>query len=222
MAMARRTVWALAGLGLLFVAVQGFAWHAVARGVLALTGEAEALGRLAGSLTSNIAIFLHMILGGVATILAVLQWAGPVRARWPRVHRVAGRVLAPLALLTGIGGLTYIGLRGTIGGWPMNVGFGLYGALMVAAAIQTPRLARAGDYARHRRWGIRLIVLVLGSWIYRVHYGLLYGITCSMGEAYCGMGSRSDFGGPFDLVMNFAFYLPYLALAEVWIRRAPP
>ncbi|MEL7133419.1 MAG: DUF2306 domain-containing protein [Pseudomonadota bacterium] len=218
-AVARRTIWALAGLGLLFLAVQDFAWHAMWRGLAGLSGEAEARGRLAGSVSSDAGIFVHMIAGGVVTILAVLQWAGPVRRRWPRLHRMSGRILAPLALLTALGGLLYIMLRGTVGGPMMSVGFAVYGLLMALAAVQTLRLALRRDLERHRRWGLRLVILALGSWIYRLHYGLWYGVTCSLGEALCGIGSQPDFRGAFDLVQNVAFYLPYLLVAELSLRR---
>lgn len=215
---ARQTVWAVAGLGLLFLAVQEFAWHAMWRGVAALGGDTEARGRLAGSSLSDVGIFAHMIAGGVVTVLAVVQWTAPIRRRWPVVHRISGRILAPLALVTAVGGLVYIVLRGTIGGGPMTVGFGLYGVLMAVAAVQTLRLALRGDRTRHQRWGTRLVVLALGSWIYRVHYGLWYGLTCSIGPDYCGIGSQPDFLGPFDLIQNVAFYLPYLALVEWHLR----
>lgn len=218
---ARQTVWAVLGLGLLFLAVQEFSWHALWRGVAGLGGDPAAQDRLAGTLTSNLGMFVHMVAGGVVTLLAVVQWAGPLRRRWPRVHRMSGRVLAPLALVTALGGLIYIALRGTIGGPMMSVGFGLYGVLMAVAAVQTLRLAMARDLVRHRRWGLRLIVLALGSWIYRVHYGLWYGITCSIGEATCGMGSQPDFLGAFDIVQNVAFYLPYLLIVEWHLRRRP-
>ncbi|WP_420013893.1 DUF2306 domain-containing protein [Tateyamaria sp.] len=211
-----RTIWALLGLGLLLLAVQEFSWHAMWRGLYGLGGDAATQGRLVGTATSDLAIFGHMLAGGVVTILAVVQWAGPLRRRWPRLHRISGRILAPLALLTALGGLIYIALRGTIGGPVMSVGFAFYGLLMALAAVQTIRNALARDYHRHRRWGLRLIVLALGSWIYRLHYGLWFGITCSMGEATCRLGSRADFSGLFDQIQVFAFYLPYLLVLEWW------
>ena len=214
-----RTFWALLGLAVLMLAVQEFSWHAMWRGMAGLRGDAEAQGRLAGSLPSTTGMFLHMVTGGLVTRFAVIQLAAPIRTRWPHIHRLSGRILVPLALITAIGGLTYIALRGTIGGPMMSVGFGLYGVLMALAAVQTLRFALARERVRHRRWGLRLIVLALGSWIYRVHYGLLYGITCSLGEELCGLGSQSDFLGPFDIIQNLAFYAPYLLILEWYLRR---
>ena len=218
---ALRDVLALLCLLLLAASVWWFAAHAVTRGFSAFAGDPEALGRFAGGVFSNGAIFSHMIFGGVITLLAVLQWAGPVRRRWPALHRMSGRVLATLACLTGIGGLIYIALSGTIGGFEMSAGFTLYGVLMVIAAIQTPRMAMTGQYARHRRWGVRLIVLCLASWLYRVHYGLLYATVCADGGEACFALTTPAFTGPFDRIQNWAFYLPYLALAEIWLRLGP-
>ena len=218
---ARRTGWTIAGLVLLFVLIQGFVWHSVSRGTLGLSGDRSAIERLIGPQTSLLALFAHMVSGALVTLLSVVQLAGPIRQRWPRVHRISGRVLAVMAFLTGVGGLIYIGLSGTVGGPLMSVGFGVYGVLMITAAVQTPRLAMARDYARHRRWGLRLIVLGLGSWLYRLHYGIWYGITCTIGEHICGLAAEPDFSGLFDQIQVFAFYVPYLLALEWWLRRTP-
>ncbi len=213
-----RRVWAVLGLLLLLISVQEFTWHALWRGWFGLGGDNAAQGRLVGTRISDVAVFGHMITGGVITTLAVLQWAGPIRARWPVIHRLSGRILAPLAVLTGVAGLIYILLRGTIGGPIMNVGFALYGVLMIVAALQTFRLAQQRDVVRHRRWGLRLIVLALGSWIYRAHYGIWFAITCGIGPETCRLGSQKDFSGLFDQIQVFAFYLPYLLIVEICLR----
>ena len=216
-----RTAWTIAGLVLLFVLIQGFVWHSAYRGTLGLGGDPAAIERLTGPPSSLMALFAHMISGALVTTLSVVQLAGPIRRRWPALHRASGRLLAIAALLTGIGGLIYIVRSGTVGGPDMSAAFGLYGVLMTVAAFQTPRLAMKGDYERHRRWGLRLIVLGLGSWLYRLHYGLWFGITCSLGDATCGIGVESDFSGLFDRIQVWAFYVPYLAALEVWLRRHP-
>ena len=214
-----RTIWTVAGLVLLFVLIQGFVWHSASRGTLGLAGDPAAIDRLTGPTSSLMALFAHMVTGALVTALSVVQLAGPVRRRWPRIHRVSGRVLAVTALLTGIGGLAYVAFSGTVGGPPMSVAFALYGILMIIAAIQTPRIAMQGNYDRHRRWGLRLIVLGLGSWLYRLHYGIWYGTTCSLSENLCGMAAEPDFSGLFDRINLFAFYVPYLLALEWWLRR---
>ena len=128
---------------------------------------------------------------------------------------MAGAILLVAgALLTGAAGCAFILTRGTIGGRWMDAGFLLYGALMMLAAVQAWRFARAGRFVPHRAWALRLFVLVLGSWLYRVHYGLWYLATD-------GLASNPEFTGTFDSVQNFAFYLPYLVLLEIWLRTRP-
>ena len=158
------------------------------------------------------AIFAHMLAGALITLLAPLQLLPAPRARAPALHRWAGRLLVAAALVTALGGLAWIAGQGTVGGLPMSAGFALYGALMALAACQTLRFARARAWARHRAWALRLVVLALASWLYRVHYTLWYAATG-------GAASNAAFTGAFDRVQVLAFFLPYLLALELWLRR---
>jgi hypothetical protein len=124
-----------------------------------------------GSATATSALGLHFLAGGLILILGCVQLIGRIRARWPALHRWLGRIYVSAALLAGLGGLTFILVVGTIGGRIMDVGFGLYGALMVLAAVQTYRYARARSLEHHRAWALRLFALAIGSWLYRMDYG---------------------------------------------------
>ncbi|MDX8351699.1 DUF2306 domain-containing protein [Cognatiyoonia sp. IB215182] len=162
--------------------------------------------------TANLGIFIHMIAGALVTCLVPFQLIAPLRNRFPALHRWAGRIIGSAAIITAIGGLIYIPLRGTIGGWPMDAGFTLYGALTLITAFQTIRFARARQFARHRNWALRFFWLAIGSWLYRVHYGLWYLATD-------GLWSNPGFTGAFDLAQNVAFYLPHLIGVEVYLAR---
>lgn len=156
-------------------------------------------------------IGLHFAAGGLILILGCIQLMGGVRARYPAFHRWTGRLYVAAALLAGIGGLVFIARKGTIGGPVMDLGFGLYGALMVLAAVQTYRHARARRMDLHRAWALRLFALAIGSWLYRMDYGFWMILAD-------GAGHARDFRGPFDRVMAFFFYLPNLLLVEVFLR----
>lgn len=165
-----------------------------------------------GGAFANLAVFSHMVLGALIMVLAPLQMIGRLRSRYPLAHRMAGRVVVVGSIITAVGGLTYIALRGTVAGPGMDAGFALYGGLMLVAALQVVRLARAGEVDGHRRWALRLFVLVMGSLIYRLHYTLWFILTD-------GLWSTENLDGPFDQVQYFAFYLPYLAILELRLRR---
>jgi hypothetical protein len=157
-------------------------------------------------------LHLHALTGGLITALAMAQLLPAVRRRLTGLHKAIGALVAGLALVTAFSGLTYIALRGTIGGAEMSAGFALYGVLMASCAILTLYHAQRGDIRTHGIWARRLVILVLASWLYRVHYGIWYAVTD-------GLYSNPAFTGAFDRVQNWAFYLPYLIVFEAARRR---
>jgi hypothetical protein len=157
------------------------------------------------------AMAAHMAMGASILLLGPVQLIGGIRRRWPWVHRWIGRVYVFAATVAGLGGMVFILGEGTIGGLAMDLGFGLYGVLMMIAGVQTYRHARARRLEAHRAWAIRLFALAVGSWLYRMDYGFWL-------MAMHGMGHTEAFRGPFDVAMSFFFYLPNLALAELFLR----
>lgn len=168
------------------------------------------------NLVAVVGMGAHLATGAVILLFGPVQLIGGLRRRFPSLHRLFGRIYVFTAAAAGIGGLAFILSKGTIGGPVMNVGFGLYGALMILAAVQTFRYARRRDFQNHRAWAVRLFALAIGSWLYRMDYGFWL-------IAAKRLGHTSDFRGPFDMVMSFFFYVPNLILAELFLRarRAP-
>lgn len=160
---------------------------------------------------ATVGLSVHFATGGIILILGCIQLIGSLRDRFPTLHRMLGRIYVICAILAGLGGLASILIKGTVGGTVMDIGFGLYGTLMVLAAVQTYRYARAGRVAEHRAWSIRLFALAIGSWLYRMDYGFWMLMTG-------GLGHGPAFRGPFDRVMAFFFYVPNLLVAEAFIR----
>lgn len=160
-------------------------------------------------------IAAHFAAGGVLLLLGPIQLIRQVRIAAPRVHRWLGWTYVTCSVLAGVGGLAFIVSKGTVGGMPMTIGFSLYGVLMLVAAFETARHARGrrlpGGLDRHRAWAIRLFALAIGSWLYRIEYGFWFLVAG-------GIGHTAEFGGWFDAVMDFFFYLPNLAVAELFIR----
>lgn len=199
---------------LLIAAAAPFAFYAADIGVAGLNGGGDGWYRFhrLGAETSSAAIFAHMAAGGAITVLAPLQMIGAVRRKWPVAHKALGWLIIVSAMIAAVGGLAYILLRSTVGGLPMDIAFGVYGGLMGLAAVQAVRHARARRFDIHRRWALRLIVLALGSWPYRVQYGLWEVATG-------GIWRAPDFSGAFDLFQLYAFYVPWLLLLELWFWR---
>jgi len=197
---------------LMYLMAAPFLVHAVELVTAALGGEATKKPYLfiAGGTLGNTAMVVHIAVGVALTALVPLQLVGVIRWRLTAFHRVTGVILIGLALLASIGGLTFIAIRGTIGGPVMSFGFSLYGVCVMTAAVRTFQTALKNDRIRHGQWALRFFWLAIGSWLYRLHYVLWYLVTG-------GAWSRPDFSGAFDKLQNFAFFLPYLAIVQIWI-----
>lgn len=202
---------------LLLVLALNTGWFVVYSGDLGLRGlitdSPDEVSRVFqdDGILANAGIALHMIAGAVLTFGAPLQALPIVRRRWPGLHRRFGYVLFVLAVATGLGGLVYITLNGTIGGWWMSLWFAIYGAAMIWTAVNTVYYALAKDMRRHFAWAVRLVVLAVGSWIYRMHYAIWYAATG-------GIASNEAFTGLFDQIQVVAFFVPYLLIAESVLR----
>lgn len=191
-----------------------FALYAARFGMRGLTSDlsAETYLYTADRWLPNLALFSHMLGGAAITVLAPVQLYTGLRRRRLRAHRWAGRLIILLSLTSALGGLAFIASRGTIGGWLMDVGFAIYGLCLGLAAVQAIRHARARELGRHREWALRLVVLALASWLFRLHYVVWFLLTD-------GLGSTPELNGPFDRVQVFAFFVPYLIALEVYLRR---
>ncbi|MEY2759511.1 MAG: hypothetical protein RIR33_3289 [Pseudomonadota bacterium] len=221
--------WTSAALRFASVALVGVVWVSSAifgAYILALYGGAipagtleqwnETLPRLYEPHTpvASAGIGLHFFAGAVLLLLGPVQLIGAIRKHVPALHRWIGRLYALAAFAAGVGGLTFIAAKGTVGGLAMDVAFATYGAFMVLAAVQVVRHAMARRIDVHRQWAIRLYALAIGSWLYRIGYGLffVFGGPDNPGHV------EADFSGWFDHVMNWAFFLPPLIIAELYLR----
>lgn len=211
------TVWASAGLFGLYILA--FYAGALAEGEMQKWNEVIPHLYEPHTTAANAGMGLHFAAGGIILVLGCIQLIQRVRLRLPALHRWIGRVYVTAALLAGLGGLVFIATKGTLGGPVMDLGFGLYGVLMVLAAEETFRHVRARRMEAHRAWALRLFALAIGSWLYRMDYGFWMLLAD-------GAGHSRGFQGPFDHVMAFFFYLPNLLVVEIFLRAqrvsAPP
>ena len=161
---------------------------------------------------ATLSIGAHFAAGSLILMLGCIQLIERIRVNYPTVHRILGRLYVVLSLITAIGGLSFIMIKGTVGGLWMDIGFTGYGVLTFIAAIATIHYARLKSFQEHSAWAIRLFALAIGSWLYRMDYGFWFMFTD-------GVGHNNQFNGPFDVFMDFFFYIPNLIVAEVIIGR---
>jgi hypothetical protein len=203
------------------VAVLGqwiFAYYiAVAYGGSAIEGNLEKwdevlyFGFIEGDWIGNFILVAHIFLAFVITVGGPIQLIPQLRNRALTFHRWNGRVYVLTAFLISLAGLYLVTVRGVIGGFYMQMGNTLNASLIMTFAALTLRTAMNRDFIAHRRWAIRMFLMVNGVWFFRIGFGLW--IFLNGGTA---PGSTESFQGPFDVFLAFGHSLIPLFCGELY------
>jgi len=191
-----------------YVAV--FYGGAAARGDLNAWNKVIAHSYVPGRTFSNAATAIHLLLAVVIMVGGPLQLIPAVRRRLPSFHRWNGRIYLPAVILTSIAGVYMVWSRGRGNGLVPRLGITLDAALIVLFAILTLRYALMRNLSTHRRWALRVFMVVNAGWFFRV--GLMQWLFLNHGPA--GFDPET-FTGPFINFMSFADYLLPLVLLEL-------
>jgi tetratricopeptide (TPR) repeat protein len=149
----------------------------------------------------------------VITVGGPLQLIPQLRARVPTFHRWNGRIYLLTAFTTSIVALYLLWVRGTVGDVFQHVGSSLNAVLIMLCGAMALRYAVARDFKTHRRWALRLFLVVSGVWFFRV--GLMLSFLVFKGPF--GFDPNT-FQGPFITFLTFAQYLLPLAVLELYLR----
>jgi uncharacterized membrane protein len=152
---------------------------------------------------------MHTAAGILYVILGPLQFAAPVRRRFPRIHRISGRIFLPLGILSGVAAFL-ITLWFPVWGAGINTLISLVASIfMVFAFVYAYRLVRQRNFLKHREWMLRGFATGIAVGVFRVG---LEDILPPLGY---------DFNAAWDIVMLTSFPIT-LGAAEVWIRLTRP
>lgn len=160
------------------------------------------------------AIAAHVGLAVIIMLGGMSQLVPQIRSRAPALHRITGRVYLLAAVATSLAGLYLVWIRGgTTGDLSQHLGITLNAILIFVCAAMAYRHARARQITEHRRWALRLFMVVCGVWFYRV--GLMLWMVVNQGPV--GFDPNT-FVGPFLTFISFANYLIPLAILELYLR----
>jgi uncharacterized membrane protein len=212
-----RAWFAVAVIGQLLFAVYIGAFYGAtaAAGDLTMWNKVMPRGYRPGDLVGNSIIAIHLLLALVINLTGALQFIPQLRARVPRVHRWTGRVFVSAAFVMSIGGLYMAWIRGTVGDAVQHWGSTLNAVAILISAACALSLARAREFASHRRWALRLFLATSGVWFYRL--GLMTWLL--FWRAPVGFDMHT-FTGPFLNALTFGETLVPLAMLEwyLWAR----
>jgi Predicted membrane protein (DUF2306) len=198
---------------LLFAAyVMGFYGRAALQGQFETWNKVLPRGFVAGETAGNTLVALHLLFTTIIIVAGALQLLPALRRHAPRVHRWNGRLYLLSALVLATGGLTMLLTRGTVGGFWQHVAISVNGVLILACGALVLWHARARRFDAHRRWALRLFLLVGGVWFFRI--GLMLWLLIH--RAPVGFDPKT-FTGPFLVFLSFAQYVLPLLVLELYL-----
>jgi hypothetical protein len=187
---------------------------AAVQGNLQASTSRLANGYEAGNTVGNTVLFAHLLFAGAISFMGALQLIPKIRARFPVFHRWNGRIYIVVAFIMGVSAL-YLMLSGRklVGDRTQHVAVVVNAFLIIFFAAMAWRTAVARQFNTHRRWALRLFLVVGGVWFFRV--GLFLWFVVNRGPA--GFDPKT-FIGPFITFLSFAQYLLPLAVLELYFR----
>jgi hypothetical protein len=165
-------------------------------------------GYIPGVTRGNWAVVMHVASAGVLMLAGAVQLVPQVRSRFPVFHRWNGRVYMLTALILSVAGLYMTWIRGSVGDVSQHLGSTLNAVLIWLFGAMALRYALARDFRTHRRWALRLFLVVSASWFLRIM--LVF-------KGPIGF-DPSTFTGPFLTFLTFGQYLIPLAILELYFR----
>jgi len=162
----------------------------------------------------NTVVAIHLASAVIIILSGALQLVPLIRKRAPVFHRWNGRIYMVSALTVSLAGLYMMWFRGTVGGFFQHIGQSLDAVLILLCAAMALRYAMGRNFATHRRWALRLYLVVSASLFIRAASILL-----PLAPAGGPFGfDPSTFSGPFLTELSFAQYLVPLAILELYLR----
>ena len=204
---------AAAGLLLFGFYILKFYGGSTLRGDFAAWGKVMPRGMVPGDTTGNAMIAMHLFVAAIITLGGLLQLIPNLRTFAPRFHRWNGRLFVAGAVIGSVSGFYLIAVRGTVGSLGSQLGTTFNGLLILICAFMAVKSARERAFAIHRRWALRLFLLVNGVWFFRV--GLF--LWLMIHQKPVGFDPET-FRGPLLVALAWSQSLVPLALLELYLR----
>ena len=181
-------------------------------GVAGLEASHLPEGFVAGDLAGNIAIATHVLIAIIIIGGGPLQLIPPIRNRFPAFHRMVGRTYMTAAVITSIAGLYMVWTRGVPGGPLAPYAISLDAVLIFIFAAIAVRFAIKRKIDRHRRWAMRLFMVVSAVWFFRI--GMMFWFMATGGVGI----DPETFTGPFITFIYFGQMFVPLLFLEIYFR----
>jgi hypothetical protein len=194
-------------------AVASFYGLSAARGNWQQWNKTMSHGYTPGHPMKNLVVALHLGSAVIILLSGAIQLIPKIRQRFPAFHRWNGRIYFVTAFALSLAGLYMLWFRGSVGDLSQHIGQSIDAVLIMLCSVLALRYALARDLKTHRRWALRLFMVVSASLFIRA------GIFLSFVLNHGPFGfNQTTFSGPFLTFMSFAQYLVPLAVLEIYLR----
>jgi uncharacterized membrane protein len=193
--------------------VASFYGLTAARGNWQQWNKSMSHGYTPGRPIANLVVAIHLVSAVIILLSGAFQLIPLIRRRAPLFHRWNGRVYMVTAFTVSLAGLYMLWFRGTVGDVSQHLGQSLDAVLIMLCSVFALRYALLRDFKAHRRWALRLFMVVSASLFIRA------GIFLSFAINHGPFGfNAATFSGPFLTFMSFGQYLVPLVVLEIYLR----
>lgn len=152
-----------------------------------------------------LALWGHVVGAPLVLALAPVQLSQRLRARWPRAHRISGRLYALGVLIAGLSALALVPTAEA--SLFAKAGFTALALVWIGFTFRGIWLARAGAYEAHRAWMLRSLALTFAAVTLRLIMAPLMASGWTVAQTYD--------------VTAWGSWVPSLILVELYLRRRP-
>lgn len=124
-------------------------------------------------------ISFHIIPGLLFLVLGPLQFVVSIRARWPKAHRISGRIFIVSGFMMAISAIAINIVFPPFGGIFKSIAVYIFSLAQIVTLTIALRAILRRDIARHRAWMIRAFAIGLAISTMRIFFipaYLLYGV----------------------------------------------
>lgn len=170
-------------------------------------------GNMPGHPVGNLVVAIHLASAVIILLSGAIQLIPLIRRRAPSFHRWNGRIYFVTAFAISLAGLYMLWFRGTVGDVTQHLGQSFDAVLIMLCAAMALRYALVRDFKTHRRWALRLFMVVSSALFIRAGFTLAF----LLNHGPFGF-DPATFSGPFLTFMSFGQYLVPLAVLEIYLR----
>ena len=168
-------------------------------------------GYVEGETMGNLAVAIHLLFAVIVMVGGPIQFVPQLRNYAPKFHRWNGRFYLCAAVLISLSGIYMVITKGTISGLIGDISVSLNGVLILTFAYLALKNAVKRKFDAHRKWALRLFLVMAGVWFFRV--GLMFWLFINGGPV--GFDPET-FRGPFLVFLGFGQYIIPLLIVELY------